>query len=696
MTMPRKGPTVSPSAPNPSALPPARVSPDNAGTRIAPDALAEGRLRGLFNALDDALIMANARGEITEVNDAARRLLPDLPERGEPITLRAYVEAYPLRHPNAEALLTLDALLLRGLANATLRGQEVALSVNAERPTLAVADVTPLCGVLKGEDAPDGGHDAQKVDDSADNIVGALLTLRLPKTQAEAKREEEIYVLRQRIESAERERVQYRTLLETLPQFVWATNPDGKTTYMSGPWSEFTGTPNEDLLGDGWQRDLHAHDRARVANVWRIACETGSGYEVEYRLRGKNGVYRRFLARGTPIRDAQGKPVQMVGTTTDITAQVRERDRDRLLRQVGDRLRGNLDAPQTLKAIARELGEFAGVARVYYADVDEAAQTMTIHSDYADSETLPPIVGVMPLRVLPGVLQAFRLGQTLAFEDLATDPRTREFFADNFAPFQVRSLLTVPLRKDGRWVSTLILADDSPRHWTDEDVELAEALGERTSLAVENAQLAQAEREKAQRLSEAFAETHHRVKNNLQVIASLLDMRVMDDDPAAPPISRDDLKRMVGNVRAIAAVHDFLSLHQAAMTVSARDIVKRLVPMGAQTTGIIGKWQSEDATLSVKQGTALALVLNELISNAGKHGAKSVQVTLAPRETGMRLEVRDDGPGFPSGFAPDENAHLGLALVVSLAERDLQGRIEFCNNEEGGGCVRLDFTPAPS
>jgi two-component sensor histidine kinase len=170
-----------------------------------------------------------------------------------------------------------------------------------------------------------------------------------------------------------------------------------------------------------------------------------------------------------------------------------------------------------------------------------------------------------------------------------------------------------------------------------------------------------------------------------------LDLRIMDD---AEPLSRTDLRGMVGQVRAIAAVHDFLSHHQAAMTVSAREVVKRLVPMVQQTTGLTATWQADDTTLSVQQGTALALILNELLSNAGKHGAQRAQVTLRCSPAGCLLEVGDNGPGFPSEFDLEMHAHQGLSLVVTLAERDLQGRIHI-ENDATGGCVHITFPASP-
>ncbi len=497
--------------------------------------------------------------------------------------------------------------------------------------------------------------------------------------------------LRRLMDEAERERAQYRTLTESIPQFVWSATPDGKAVYFNAHWEAFTGTPTDQLLGDGWLQDIHPQDRERVAAAWAAACAAGADYEVEYRLRGKGGIYRHFLARGTRVNDSRGRCLQIVGTTTDITDPVRDRNRNRLLRQIGDSLRASLHPDDVLRATTGILGRFLKASRAYYSVVGPAAQEISILSEYTRDAARPSVLGTYPLPGDNPFAKALMSGQNMIISDVRKDPLTRPV-QDRFLRYRIRSLIGIPIVEGARWVATLFVADDAPRQWTEEEVELTELVAERARLAVENARLYQAEREQTQRLAEAFAETHHRVKNNLQVIAALLDMRLMESEGDSAPISRRDLGRMVGHVRAIAAVHDFLSHHQAAMTVSAREVVKRLVPMAIQTADIHTEWQSDDAVLSVKQGTALALILNELLSNASKHGAQRAWVTLRRTGDACQLEVSDDGPGFPPDFNPERDAHQGLDLVTTLAERDLQGRISFGNTPAAGGCVQIHFT----
>jgi len=211
---------------------------------------------------------------------------------------------------------------------------------------------------------------------------------------------------------------------------------------------------------------------------------------------------------------------------------------------------------------------------------------------------------------------------------------------------------------------------------------------EQAAVAVESARLREAEREKADRLEHAVRETHHRVKNNLQVVAALLDLKLME---SGATIERADLERLVSQIRAMAAVHEFLSEDKPGLDTRASRVFERLIPMLQSSWGIRCTVETDEAALSLKQGTALALALNELVSNAAKHGARAVEIRFRTVGARCRLEVVDDGPGFPAGFSPETHAHTGLELVKALAQWDLQGRIAIGNRPQGGGCVVLEF-----
>ncbi|MGH8152245.1 MAG: PAS domain S-box protein, partial [Rhodanobacteraceae bacterium] len=120
--------------------------------------------------------------------------------------------------------------------------------------------------------------------------------------------------------------LRYRTLTETLPQLIWTTDRDGNAVYYNRQWLEYTGAEAASHAGHGWLDAVHPDDRALAAAAWRGAVAGEHPYDVEYRLRGADGSYRWFKARGTPIRDEEGRVTEWFGTTTDIDDLVRARE----------------------------------------------------------------------------------------------------------------------------------------------------------------------------------------------------------------------------------------------------------------------------------------------------------------------------------------------------------------------------------
>ena len=114
------------------------------------------------------------------------------------------------------------------------------------------------------------------------------------------------------------------SLIEAIPHFMWTMWPDGSVEYGNQRWCDYTNLSLEQLQRDGWAQCLHPDERSRVLEAWHTAVRTGAPYEVEHRIRsGETGAYRWFLARGTPLRDPQGKILRWIGTCTDIDEQKR-------------------------------------------------------------------------------------------------------------------------------------------------------------------------------------------------------------------------------------------------------------------------------------------------------------------------------------------------------------------------------------
>lgn len=196
------------------------------------------------------------------------------------------------------------------------------------------------------------------------------------------------------------------------------------------------------------------------------------------------------------------------------------------------------------------------------------------------------------------------------------------------------------------------------------------------------------------RLERSMRETHHRVKNNLQLIAAMLDMATLEHPDALP---RSEVDRLSHQIMTLAGIHDILTNTARALEghtdeISSRVVLNRLLEMLEATAERRRFTRTiEEAVLTIRQATSLALVASELVSNALKHGRNEVRATFLNLGREGLLVVEDDGPGFPAGANPLVRANTGLTLVDNLTRLDLSGALQFENRIEGGARVRILF-----
>jgi len=180
----------------------------------------------------------------------------------------------------------------------------------------------------------------------------------------------------------------------------------------------------------------------------------------------------------------------------------------------------------------------------------------------------------------------------------------------------------------------------------------------------------------------ALREVNHRVKNSLQLVASLLALQACGAGDAETRHVLDDACRRVVTV---ARLHERLYRREGAGRVPFDDYLADLCRDLTTALGLDGRQrrievQAASATLSIDQAVPLALIVNELVTNAVKHALKpgvrgAVRVSFARVGASYALGVEDDGPGLPAGFDVDLAQSMGLK-TVRVMTRQLGGRLE--------------------
>jgi PAS domain S-box-containing protein len=124
---------------------------------------------------------------------------------------------------------------------------------------------------------------------------------------------------KERIVKALREsEARWHALAEAMPQLVWTCMADGRCDYLSRQWVEYTGKPEAEQLGYGWLEQVHSDDSENLIAAWLKTVQTGEQFEAEFRIRRADGAWRWFIARATPLRDADGRIVKWYGSSSDI------------------------------------------------------------------------------------------------------------------------------------------------------------------------------------------------------------------------------------------------------------------------------------------------------------------------------------------------------------------------------------------
>ena len=202
---------------------------------------------------------------------------------------------------------------------------------------------------------------------------------------------------------------------------------------------------------------------------------------------------------------------------------------------------------------------------------------------------------------------------------------------------------------------------------------------------------------RAEQLETLISEAHHRIRNNLQSVVSLLELERMRLSEEDGPV----LDRCVGRVQAIATVHRLLT-KQATSDVPIQNLLEALSELGRSTYCDHASYRKVQMSvrgpnmlIASQRATSLAIVVNELITNAIQHafngrGDGRIEIVIEPRPDGqLAVTVCDNGVGCPA----DAQLGTGLKLTRTIVEHDLMGSFRMFSHDAGSTC-EIVFSPS--
>lgn len=279
----------------------------------------------------------------------------------------------------------------------------------------------------------------------------------------------------------------FHALADTMPQMIWSTLPDGDHDYFNAQWYRFTGVPDGSTDGEGWAGMFHEEDQPEAWKRWRHSLETGEPYEVEYRLRRHDGVYRWVLGRALPIRDDRGQIQRWIGTCTDIQdAKEAAQQNEILSRELSHRIKNIFAVISALMGMtARSDPRFAEPARALQERIAALGRAHEFVRPHSESSR-PKAIDVTLDNLLTNILSAYpamsdgRIG--ISGGDFLIHDRAATPVALTFHELATNSLKYGALSSDAGRVAIAIEESDEMvvLTWTERDGPRIEAVPELT------------------------------------------------------------------------------------------------------------------------------------------------------------------------------------------------------------------------
>jgi PAS domain S-box-containing protein len=497
--------------------------------------------------------------------------------------------------------------------------------------------------------------------------------------------------VRERTLELEESEGQFRTLANSIPQLAWMAAPDGSIMWYSDRWYEYTGVPKEETGGATWQSRVDPENLKSVLETWRASIKRGEPFEMEFRLRGADGVCRWFLTQVTPVRDSSGAIKRWFGARTNIHEQ---REIRRVLEETQERL---------------VLAQKAATCGTFDFDVQTGINFW--------SDELQELYGFRP-GSFPGTYQAWIECVLPEDREAAEAPTGLEEARTFETEYRIR-------RRDNgeiRWINArgrvkrdrtgaptrfvglniditrMKQAEEALKRAHDElelhvHARTAELRIAQESLRRLSGRLMQSQDEERRRIAR---ELHDGLGQYLVAVKMNLDVLAMKVSPGTQErvgeFLADAIKQIenaISETRTIShLLHppllDEIGL-ESALVWYAEGFAKRSgISVKVDISPSLGRLETEVET-------ALFRVVQECLTNVHRHsGSPTASVRLARDKGELKLEVHDEGKGMPAlASSQDPPATAPGVGLQGIRERILQlrGRVEVVSDGGKGTSV---------
>ncbi len=486
-------------------------------------------------------------------------------------------------------------------------------------------------------------------------------------------------------EERSRAREQLELVIRGTDAGIWDWNMLTNDVYLSPRWKTMLGFQDHEIDNrfEAWESRIHPEDHSRSLAMFRdYVAGKRDFYELEHRLRHRDGHYRWVLSRGLVLRDAAGRPVRIAGSNLDITAlkqtEVALRESERHFNAAFD------DSPIGMDLVDLH-GRFVRVNAAYCRMLGYTSDQLT--GKHIREITHPA--------------------------DLPADQQSmREFLAGERRTYQTEKRY---VRADGEvvWamlnVTVVMDAGGLPLHFFGQVQDITQLRRDEAELRRQADELERSNQE----LDDFAYIASHDLKAPLRGIENLSKWISEDAKDVLPETSREHLRKLRQRVARLDRLLDDLLQYSRAgqmmgdvMEINTGPLVRAVVELLTPPPGFVVDVSPDMPTLRAHK-TPLELVFRNLIDNAIKHHHRTegrIEVSAVSHDRFVEFTVKDDGPGIPAEYHEHifrmfqtlkprdelEASGMGLAVVKKVVERQ-GGQISVESRDGQGTAFRFTW-----